>query len=124
MGPVGVRPGVSEVKDPPVPAAVIPVAAEGGKRNCSLPQVTASRVLTGQLQIQARIAGWLVLLEGRLLDVLGQEGVGCIAFSPLAQGVLTGKYLGGVPTGSRATVAGGSLSSDQISEQNLAHVRA
>jgi aryl-alcohol dehydrogenase-like predicted oxidoreductase len=59
-----------------------------------------------------------------LLDMLGREGIGCIAFSPLAQGVLTGKYLGGVPAGSRATVAGGSLSSDQISEENLTHVRA
>jgi L-glyceraldehyde 3-phosphate reductase len=56
--------------------------------------------------------------------VLGREGIGCIAFSPLAQGVLTGKYLGGVPAGSRATVTDGSLSSDQISEQNLTHVRA
>jgi aryl-alcohol dehydrogenase-like predicted oxidoreductase len=63
-------------------------------------------------------------IEGGLLDLLGQEGIGCIAFSPLAQGVLTGKYLGGVPAGSRATVSGGSLSSDQISDQNLAHVRA
>ena len=63
-------------------------------------------------------------IESGPLDVLGREGIGCIAFSPLAQGVLTGKYLGGVPAGSRATVAGGSLSSDQISEQNLAHVRA
>src|SRR6516162_4086056 len=42
-------------------------------------------------------------IEGGLLDVLGREGVGCIAFSPLAQGVLTGKYLGGVPAGSRAS---------------------
>src|SRR6202042_3946698 len=63
-------------------------------------------------------------IEGGLLDVLGREGVGCIAFSPLAQGLLTGKYLSGVPAGSRATVTGGSLSSDQISEQNLARVRA
>ena len=63
-------------------------------------------------------------IEGGLLDVLGREGIGCIAFSPLAQGVLTGKYLGGVPAGSRAAVTGGSLSSDQISEQNLARVRA
>ncbi len=62
-------------------------------------------------------------IEGDLLDVLGREGVGCIAFSPLAQGVLTGKYLGGVPSGSRAS-QDGSLSSDQISEQTLAHVRA
>ena len=62
-------------------------------------------------------------IEGGLLDVLGREGVGCIAFSPLAQGVLTGKYLGGVPTGSRAA-QNGSLSSDQISERTLVHVRA
>jgi L-glyceraldehyde 3-phosphate reductase len=62
-------------------------------------------------------------IEGGLLDVLGREGAGCIAFSPLAQGVLTGKYLGGVPSGSRASLDG-SLSSDQISEQTLAHVRA
>ena len=62
-------------------------------------------------------------IEGGLLDVLGREGVGCIAFSPLAQGVLTGKYLTGVPTGSRAT-QNGSLSSDQISEATLTHVRA
>jgi L-glyceraldehyde 3-phosphate reductase len=62
-------------------------------------------------------------IEGGLLDVLGREGVGCIAFSPLAQGVLTGKYLDGVPTGTRAAL-NGSLSSDQISEQTLGHVRA
>jgi L-glyceraldehyde 3-phosphate reductase len=62
-------------------------------------------------------------IEGGLLDVLGREGVGCIAFSPLAQGVLTGKYLDGVPTGSRASL-NGSLSSDQIAPQTLAHVRA
>ena len=62
-------------------------------------------------------------IEGGLLDELDREGVGCIAFSPLAQGVLTGKYLGGVPAGSRAAL-NGSLSQDQISAQTLAHVRA
>jgi L-glyceraldehyde 3-phosphate reductase len=62
-------------------------------------------------------------IEGGLLDVLGREGVGCIAFSPLAQGVLTGKYLGGVPTGSRASL-NGSLSADQITPATLGHVRA
>ena len=62
-------------------------------------------------------------IEGGLLDVLGREGVGCIAFSPLAQGVLTGKYLAGVPAGSRASL-NGSLSADQIAPQTLAHVRA
>ena len=62
-------------------------------------------------------------IEGGLLEVLSREGVGCIAFSPLAQGVLTGKYLNGVPAGSRASM-NGSLSSDQIAPQTLAHVRA
>jgi L-glyceraldehyde 3-phosphate reductase len=62
-------------------------------------------------------------IEGGLLDVLGREGVGCIAFSPLAQGVLTGKYLAGVPAGSRASLDG-SLKADQLSEATLAHVRA
>jgi L-glyceraldehyde 3-phosphate reductase len=63
-------------------------------------------------------------IEGGLLDVLGREGVGCIAFSPLAQGVLTGKYLNGIPAGSRATQSGGSLDQDQLTEQTLAHIRS
>jgi L-glyceraldehyde 3-phosphate reductase len=62
-------------------------------------------------------------IEGGLLDILGRDGVGCIAFSPLAQGVLTGKYLNGVPEGSRASLDG-SLSMNQLSEKTLAHVRA
>jgi len=62
-------------------------------------------------------------IEGGLLDVLGDEGIGCIAFSPLAQGMLTSKYLGGIPADSRAS-RGGSLTANHISEQNLAHVRA
>jgi len=62
-------------------------------------------------------------IEGGLLDVLGREGIGCIAFSPLAQGILTGKYLGGVPAGSRASQPG-SLPADQLSEAAVAHVRA
>ncbi len=62
-------------------------------------------------------------IEGGLLDTLGELGIGCIAFSPLAQGVLTTKYLGGVPAGSRAA-RNGSLSQDQLSERTLAHVRS
>jgi L-glyceraldehyde 3-phosphate reductase len=62
-------------------------------------------------------------IEGALLDVLGAEGIGCIAFSPLAQGLLTSRYLDGIPAGSRAS-RGGSLSADQISDANLAHVQA
>ncbi|HZD68567.1 MAG TPA: L-glyceraldehyde 3-phosphate reductase [Actinomycetes bacterium] len=62
-------------------------------------------------------------IEHRLLDVLGAEGVGCIVFSPLAQGLLTDRYLQGVPEGSRAS-RNGSLSRDMLSERNLAKVRA
>jgi L-glyceraldehyde 3-phosphate reductase len=62
-------------------------------------------------------------IEEDLLDTLGREGIGCIAFSPLAQGVLTGKYASGVPQGSRASL-GGSLTRDQISDRTLGHVRA
>ena len=62
-------------------------------------------------------------IEDGLLDVLGDEGVGCIAFSPLAQGLLTNKYLGGVPEGSRASRAP-SLSESMLSEDNLDRIRA
>ena len=62
-------------------------------------------------------------VEEDLLDVLGEEGVGCIAFSPLAQGMLTDKYLNGVPEGSRAS-QDKSLSTDLLTEQNLTHIRA
>ncbi|MEU8309739.1 L-glyceraldehyde 3-phosphate reductase [Actinomadura sp. NPDC048955] len=61
-------------------------------------------------------------IEGGLLDTLDREGAGCIAFSPLAQGMLTGKYLDGVPEGSRAS-RGTSLSTDLLTEENLRHVR-
>jgi L-glyceraldehyde 3-phosphate reductase len=61
-------------------------------------------------------------IEDGLLDVVGEEGVGCIGFSPLAQGVLTDRYLDGIPEGSRASRPG-SLSRDQLNEQTLAKVR-
>jgi L-glyceraldehyde 3-phosphate reductase len=62
-------------------------------------------------------------IEPDLLEVLGREGVGCIVFSPLAQGMLTDRYLGGIPEDSRAA-RGGSLSKDMLSEENLASIRA
>ncbi len=62
-------------------------------------------------------------IEGGLLDALDETGLGCIAFSPLAQGMLTNKYLGGVPSDSRAA-QGKSLSPELLTEQNLAHIRA
>ncbi|GAB3322830.1 L-glyceraldehyde 3-phosphate reductase [Geodermatophilus aquaeductus] len=58
-----------------------------------------------------------------LLDTLADVGAGCIAFSPLAQGMLTDKYLGGIPEGSRAS-QGKSLSPELITDQALTHVRA
>ena len=62
--------------------------------------------------------------DGRsLLDVLGEAGLGTIVFSPLAQGMLTSKYLGGVPAGSRAA-RGGSLSQNFLTAENLGHIRA
>jgi len=62
-------------------------------------------------------------IEPDLLKVLGDEGIGCIAFSPLAQGLLTDRYLAGVPAGSRASHPG-SFSADLLTEQLLAKVRA
>ena len=63
-------------------------------------------------------------IEEDLLDVLGETGVGCIAFSPLAQGMLTGKYLGGdIPADSRAAQEK-FLTSDMLTEQTLTHLRA
>src|SRR5438874_1921480 len=62
-------------------------------------------------------------IEAELLDTLGDLGVGCICFSPLAQGVLTDRYLAGVPEGSRASRPG-SMSPDQLTEETMAKVRA
>jgi L-glyceraldehyde 3-phosphate reductase len=61
-------------------------------------------------------------IEDGLLDVLGGEGVGCIGFSPLAQGLLTDKYLHGIPEGSRAS-RDESLSPDRLNEQTIAKIR-
>jgi L-glyceraldehyde 3-phosphate reductase len=61
-------------------------------------------------------------VEEGLLDVLGELGIGCIVFSPLAQGLLTEKYLDGIPEDSRV-VMGGALDRSMLSEDNLARVR-
>ena len=57
-------------------------------------------------------------IEPELLDVLDTEGIGCIGFSPLAQGVLTDRYLEGVPEGSRASREGTALSRSQLTERD------
>jgi L-glyceraldehyde 3-phosphate reductase len=62
-------------------------------------------------------------VEDGLLDVLDDIGIGCIVFSPLAQGLLTNRYLDGVPAGSRATV-GDSFDMGMLSDDNLSRVRS
>jgi L-glyceraldehyde 3-phosphate reductase len=66
---------------------------------------------------------WVEQGEPSLLETLVEEGVGCIAFSPLAQGMLTDRYLDGIPAGSRAS-RGTSLSPDLLTEESLGHIRA
>jgi L-glyceraldehyde 3-phosphate reductase len=62
-------------------------------------------------------------IEDGLLDVLDEQGAGCIAFSPLAQGLLTDRYLDGIPEGSRAA-QGKSLAEEFLTDDNLGHIRA
>jgi L-glyceraldehyde 3-phosphate reductase len=62
-------------------------------------------------------------IEDGLLDVLEEEGVGCITFSPLAQGLLTDRYLEGIPEDSRVAT-GGAMSKDMLTDENLSKVRA
>src|ERR1700761_5149389 len=62
-------------------------------------------------------------VEGGLLDVLEQEGVGCIPFSPLAQGLLTNKYLHGIPEDSRAAKSTGFLQVSQVTDERVAQIR-
>lgn len=61
--------------------------------------------------------------EEGLLDVLGESGVGCIPFSPLAQGLLTNKYLKGIPQNSRAAKSTGFLQEDQVDTQTISKVQ-
>lgn len=62
-------------------------------------------------------------VEDGLLDVLGEEGTGCIAFCPLAQGLLTNRYLEGIPAGSRASKAHSFLKADQVTPERVAMIR-
>ncbi|MCK6621250.1 MAG: L-glyceraldehyde 3-phosphate reductase [Calditrichaceae bacterium] len=63
-------------------------------------------------------------IEEELLDVLEDEGLGCAVFSPLAQGLLTNKYLNGIPADSRAARSDSYLDREDVSEEKLAKVRA
>ena len=72
---------------------------------------------------QAKYSMFERWVEGGLLDVLENNGVGCIAFSPLAQGLLTDKYLQGIPEGSRASRPAGFLKPEQITDEVLGKVK-
>ncbi len=63
-------------------------------------------------------------VEGGLMDILGNEGVGCIPFSPLAQGLLSNKYLNGIPAGSRAALDHGFLQQDVITPALVEKLKA
>lgn len=62
-------------------------------------------------------------VESGLLDVLEKDGVGCIPFSPLAQGLLTNKYLHGIPADSRAAKATGFLQESQVTEERISQIK-
>jgi L-glyceraldehyde 3-phosphate reductase len=62
-------------------------------------------------------------IEGELLDVLAAEGIGCAVFSPLAQGLLSDRYLSGIPEGSRADKPHGFLRPEQVTPDLLEKVR-
>ncbi len=62
-------------------------------------------------------------VEGGLMDLLGKEGVGCIPFSPLAQGLLTDKYLKGIPADSRAAKPSGFLKEDQVTPEVVSKIQ-
>ncbi|MGN7823159.1 L-glyceraldehyde 3-phosphate reductase [Chitinophaga sp. 22536] len=62
-------------------------------------------------------------VENGLLDVLETNGIGCIPFSPLAQGLLTDRYLNGIPAGSRASKPSGFLQENEVSEEKIAKIR-
>ena len=87
----------------------------------------ASRILrdlgTPCLIHQPRYSMFDRWIEEGLLDVLEEEGVGCITFSPLAQGLLTDRYLDGIPKDSRAAKPHGFLNADQLDEMTLAKIR-
>ena len=92
--------------------------ARGGARSCASMGVP----LLIHQPSYSMLNRWI---EEGLLDALWRRGMGCIAFSPLAQGVLTDKYLNGIPEDARINQPGGdSLQRSHLSEENLAHVDA
>ena len=103
-------------------------ACHAGLSNYSAEQTAQAATLLQQMGVrclihQPRYNLFDRWIEGGLLAVLAREGVGCIAFSPLAQGLLTDKYLDRIPAGSRASKPHGFLRPEQITEGKLRIVR-
>ena len=104
-------------------------ALYAGISNYSAEQTrAAARILkelgTPLLIHQPKYSMFVRWVEDGLLDVLKDEGVGCIPFSPLAQGLLTDRYLNGIPADSRAAKAWGFLHKEEVNETTLQKVRA
>jgi len=104
-------------------------ALYAGISSYNIPQTAeAAKVLrtlgTPCLIHQPRYSMFERRIEGGLLDLLGTEGVGCIAFCPLAQGMLTDRYLEGIPAGSRASKPHGFLKPKDVDEKRVNQVRA
>ena len=91
---------------------LLPRLLDDARRGLTIPRIALRH------RLQHDVHG----LDASRHRVLGEEGVGCIVSSPLAQGLLTDKYLHGVPEGSRASQAG-SMSSEMLTEETLAKVR-
>jgi len=99
-----------------------------GISNYSVEQTEKASVILKQLGTpclihQPRYSMFDRWVEDGLLDVLENNGIGCIAFSPLAQGLLTDKYLTGIPAGSRASKPHGFLRPQHITEDKLVKIR-
>jgi L-glyceraldehyde 3-phosphate reductase len=85
---------------------------------------TLNRLGTPCLIHQPKYSVFERSIESGLLDVLGKEGIGCIAFCPLAQGLLTNRYLDGIPVDSRAGKPNTFLKKDDVTERRISQVRA
>jgi L-glyceraldehyde 3-phosphate reductase len=101
-------------------AGISNYSAEQTRRACAILRDLGTPCLIHQ-PVYNMFNRWI---EGELLETLEREGVGCIVFSPLAQGLLTDRYLGGIPSDSRAGKPHGFLRPAAITEGKIAKVRA
>jgi L-glyceraldehyde 3-phosphate reductase len=101
-------------------AGISNYTAEQTKKAAKLLKEMGTPLLIHQPKYSMFVRG----IEEELLDVLTEEGVGCIPFSPLAQGLLTNRYLKGIPEDSRAGKSWGFLNKEEVSDANLKKIRA